>query len=598
MNDLWTNENEPVALGDSFSFVPGVGEITDIAFRGIPLLRGVQTIARDTDWGTYEWQQAPLRFSNQEPCPTVIFPLTSVAEDHTLQGEMTVTAERGVLNVTCAIASDRTFSTNRSGLTALHFPQVAGQSLTVIHPDGSETAQVFPEAISPFQPAFRVAGYRWSHHNLVCELHFQGDVFEMEDQRNWTDASYKTYSRPLDLPFPYEVAAHEQITQSLTLRVSGIAPDNEAADDARTPTVIILTPGGPLPEFSLGASSAPDPQPALPTAAVPDTLVVELDVNSANWRAALERAASSGSALDARLVVSEVTTDPAVAIHSALEVLADAEDAGTTIQRIGIFSAESHLSTPALVNALREAMVGISVAWPIVGGTRAHFTELNRGRDEISTEVDHIAFSSTPLFHQRETRQLIESVAIQRLTALQAVEIARSTTSSRARVAIGPVTVRPRFINVATTPRPTPARTDLSEGYGAEFTGTSDPRQQSPELAAWLVASAAAFAVPGVSTISFCEQWGPRGIINAQGEEFPVASAFAALKDLRGTLLWSQSPDGLVWALGAEINETRHCLIANLCTEERHIEVHYAPLAGSTGVTLSAFSFTHLDLSR
>ena len=29
-----------------------------------------------------------------------------------------------------------------------------------------------------------------------------GDVFEMEDQRNWTDASFKTYCTPLRQPFP------------------------------------------------------------------------------------------------------------------------------------------------------------------------------------------------------------------------------------------------------------------------------------------------------------------------------------------------------------------------------------------------------------
>ena len=28
---------------------------------------------------------------------------------------------------------------------------------------------------------------------------FEGDLFEMEDQRNWTDGSFKTYSTPLAL---------------------------------------------------------------------------------------------------------------------------------------------------------------------------------------------------------------------------------------------------------------------------------------------------------------------------------------------------------------------------------------------------------------
>ena len=39
----------------------------------------------------------------------------------------------------------------------------------------------------------------------------QGDIFEMEDQRNWTDASYKTYVRPLALPWPYTLPAGTEL---------------------------------------------------------------------------------------------------------------------------------------------------------------------------------------------------------------------------------------------------------------------------------------------------------------------------------------------------------------------------------------------------
>ena len=44
----------------------------------------------------------------------------------------------------------------------------------------------------------------------------EGDTFEMEDQRNWTGASYKTYVRPLALPWPYTLAAGAKIDQAVT----------------------------------------------------------------------------------------------------------------------------------------------------------------------------------------------------------------------------------------------------------------------------------------------------------------------------------------------------------------------------------------------
>ena len=36
---------------------------------------------------------------------------------------------------------------------------------------------------------------------------FEGDLFEMEDQRNWTDASFKTYCTPLGSGIPHGLTA-------------------------------------------------------------------------------------------------------------------------------------------------------------------------------------------------------------------------------------------------------------------------------------------------------------------------------------------------------------------------------------------------------
>ena len=46
----------------------------------------------------------------------------------------------------------------------------------------------------------------------------EGDAFEMEDQRNWSDASYKTYVRPLARPWPYTLPKGEPVAQSVTAR--------------------------------------------------------------------------------------------------------------------------------------------------------------------------------------------------------------------------------------------------------------------------------------------------------------------------------------------------------------------------------------------
>ena len=58
----------------------------------------------------------------------------------------------------------------------------------------------------------------------------EGDTWEMEDHRNWTDASFKTYVRPLALPWPYTLKAGERSSNRSQLTLSGTAP--KAAESA------------------------------------------------------------------------------------------------------------------------------------------------------------------------------------------------------------------------------------------------------------------------------------------------------------------------------------------------------------------------------
>src|SRR3712207_9295379 len=97
----------------------------------------------------------------------------------------------------------------------------------------------------------------------------EGDTFEMEDQRNWTDASYKTYVRPLALPWPYTLAAGSELEQAVTVTV-------DAAQSARPPAAAgggaaastrIGEPAGTIPPPGFG------PEPTTPTGRWPRPIV-------------------------------------------------------------------------------------------------------------------------------------------------------------------------------------------------------------------------------------------------------------------------------------------------------------------------------------
>jgi hypothetical protein len=550
-------------------------EFADIAYDGLVVLRSVRAVVRDRNWDT-----AGLivdRVDGSGLALTLHVRSTGLGAD--LSGIVRAEVRGpGRLRVLADLESQTEFATNRTGLVVLHPPALAGAALHVRHSDGTVAHSRFPEPISPHQPALDIAGLSWSHEGLEVDVRFSGDVFEMEDQRNWTDASYKTYSRPLALPFPYTLAAGERVVQSIDVAVSGTSTAAEPDPVAR----ILLEEGPPLPAIGVSASTAPDPAPAdrwpADGGAWPATVLVELDLATRNWRAALDRAAGRHPesrserrqdeahlpALDVRFVLDDA--DPA-SIDEAVHALR-----GLPMARVTAFPPTGparHVSDLDAIARLRHALTEAGLDIPVVGGVRSHFTELNREHHRLPRGLAGIVFSSTPLFHSLSTEQLVEALPMQRIVATQGVSIAAGLP-----VHIGPISLRPHFNDVATTPPPTPAHDDLRDGYGSALIDAVDARQSAPELAAWAVASAAALAVPGVATLAYFEEWGPRGVRTSDGRALPVFDAVSALAALAGaTGLRGDSPDGLVWALGARTASGDTVLVANLDDRPRQVEV-------------------------
>ena len=103
------------------------------------------------------------------------------------------------------------FRYNRIGFCILHPPAttagrpyrglartgaIRGTLPKFIGPQRFENGTYIPLFPAVRQLALDLAG------GATIRLDFEGDWFEMEDQRNWTDHSFKTYCTPLALPFP------------------------------------------------------------------------------------------------------------------------------------------------------------------------------------------------------------------------------------------------------------------------------------------------------------------------------------------------------------------------------------------------------------
>ncbi|TFD23336.1 hypothetical protein [Cryobacterium sp. TMS1-13-1] len=222
-------------------------------------------------------------------------------------------------------------------------------------PSGAEKAVRFSQTISPHQPARNIAGMRWNAAGFTASLGFIGDIFETEDQRNWTDASFKTYSTPLDRPFPVQIRPGTPIEQSVVLRIA--ESPSPGGERAAAPTQIAaafppdqparIVVGGPsnriVPEITLGASSAPG---VTPDRAGLTAILVELNMADTAWPDVLARAQTDadGHFLDVRIVAST-----AAQVNLALDAVAPLD-----VRRLGAFDAATHLSERVLWAALVE----------------------------------------------------------------------------------------------------------------------------------------------------------------------------------------------------------------------------------------------------
>ena len=143
--------------------------------------------------------------------------------------------------ITFAFAGEArsTFARNRIGLCVLHpMDECAGLAATVRRTNGTQVEARFPELVAIEQPVEGLSDFGSvtydAGHDARVQIAFEGEVFETEDQRNWIDASFKTYGTPLSLPRPVTIAKGTRVEQRVTLRLQGVDEAPSAAKPVRT----------------------------------------------------------------------------------------------------------------------------------------------------------------------------------------------------------------------------------------------------------------------------------------------------------------------------------------------------------------------------
>ena len=270
------------------------------------MLRGLELTVRNATWGTVEPRVTRREISEpgDDGRVQVSIELSYQLDDIDLAVDAAVSlSPAGELSLSMRGVARTSFLRNRIGIICLHPMTVAGHQATFRHPDGQATA-AFPRAIDPSPVATDLVGIDWRPAaGITASLSLSGDVWEMEDQRNWTDASFKTYPTPLRLPYPVRVERGQLIEQLATLSVSG-APRSGGGSRTRADEIVLGSATRPFPRIE---SEMP---PDLPIQQAPIDAIRALGLAGLRGLVDPEDTTSPWTATDLAHVAEQAATRP------------------------------------------------------------------------------------------------------------------------------------------------------------------------------------------------------------------------------------------------------------------------------------------------
>jgi hypothetical protein len=552
------------------------GDLRYICWGEHEILRRIYAAVRDRNWNTIPAELSNLKLEIGENSFRVSYDALHLERemDFVWRGEITGDAA-GTIRFTFDGEARSTFLRNRIGFCVLHPAELAGAPCRVRYANGSEYATTFPDLVAAEQPVKAIHDLGSIAHEVApglwAEVAFSGDLFEMEDQRNWIDASFKTYCTPLRLPFPREITAGTRISQAIELRLRETAarPPRTVTGATSTPQSVLLTRTEQrfaLPPIGFGLSEHPLSAREIERLAAlkPAHLRVNLRLAESTAGETLARAQHEAARLQAPLEIALFCGENAEAEWQSLTALLDQH--APRVARWLVFDVKAKASSARSLQLARQTLQRFGA--PIGGGANADFYQLNQGRPPAAW-MDFVAFSMNPQTHAFDDTSLVETLTV----IPQPIRSARQY-FNHLPVVISPVTLKPRFNAVATETDRVPARDQLPPQV--------DVRQMTLFGAAWTLGAIKRLAEGGAASVTCFETTGWRGVLETEagsplpeqfpslpGAAFPLYHVLADVAEFAGgAMIGVQSgAPRTVEAMLLEDGERQALLLANLTPE-------------------------------
>ena len=478
------------------------GNLRFISAGGNEILRMIYPAVRDRNWLTIVPEITSEQITRNTDSFRIKYSCIYKGDRISLKADYELTGKNDN-SITFEFTGEITEASekNRIGFCILHPVEgCAGEDCTITHSDGQPEKLQFPTAISAEQPFIDIKAMSWISKGCECNIEFTGDIFETEDQRNWTDASFKTYSTPLHLPFPVRLEKGQTLSQKVVFNVvNNTVLSPEAVK--RTRISIETGTGLPLPATGIGRSTRPE---ALEDSEL--NLIKEIGFShyrtdiylfDENWRIPADRALEEAEKTGC---INEFILFPD---DNYLKQLDDFTEwlgrKGLKEAIVTIFHKNLQLTPENVAQHSYSVLKKYSASIKAGTGTNANFAQLNRQKDKL-TNADFISFAVHPQEHASDNGTLVENLKAQQY----AIESARAFAGEKL-IRVSPVNIQRRF-NASIENYEVPC----SSG---KFPPQADSRLMSLFGACWTAGSFKYLAESGVSAVTYHETAGERGIM-------------------------------------------------------------------------------------
>ncbi|MDB6053424.1 MAG: hypothetical protein JWN25_947 [Verrucomicrobiales bacterium] len=226
------------------------------------LARAIYPTLRGTNWETISFQVRVISEEIEENAFSLQIQGESAHPDLQLKWTARISgAPNSVITYEMEWMSEEDLRVNRIGLCVLHpASECVAKACRITGMEGKEVPAQFPGSIKAdpiFDRPFQKISYEVGP-AVKGEIVFEGGPFETEDQRNWGDASFKSYTPPSADPKPFKVHSFASSSHKVTVQLAPPAKRVLAILHGKQAQFsIATTPVLPLPLIGFDRSASP-----------------------------------------------------------------------------------------------------------------------------------------------------------------------------------------------------------------------------------------------------------------------------------------------------------------------------------------------------